>query len=457
MSKKYLVGALFLAGLAFLIPIEHKYDKLFRFYSLSLIPEGLNVSKQYDKKIYFYISDLIALLLTVLGLFWFRIPLRKWFGNPLWIVWLSALASILASPFLHYPIPYIRLLQLLTPIALFSFLTHAFSEEEKPKITHLILTCLVLAGLFQSVIAIIQYFHQAPLGLRLLGEVNQTSIFYTTDGSRWLLDTLFGTKADSTILMRAAGTFPHANVLGGFMVVSLLSTYFLAQSKKLWILTLPIQFFAMALSFSRAALFAWGIATSLWLILMALKQGWKQIVPLTAVLILTALGSGILLAPQYLQRGGVINYNAWVQHSDHVRKVQQKTGLEIVRDHPLFGLGYTQFSERSVPYFEKEPLDYVRVTAPHNIFLFLACETGLISLTAFLLFLGGCYWRFFRSPLTSETALFFSLLTGFFFIGLCDFYPILFQQGKLLFFLIASLLVMNASKSLNVKGLQYTI
>src|SRR3990167_2983373 len=125
MSKKYVVTAFLLALLAFLIPIEHKYDKLFRFFSLTLVPPGLEISKQYDQKIYFYLSDIIVLLLTGIGLFWFRIPLQKWFGNFLWVVWLCALISILVSPFASYPIPYFRLLQLFTPIALFSFLANS--------------------------------------------------------------------------------------------------------------------------------------------------------------------------------------------------------------------------------------------------------------------------------------------------------------------------------------------
>lgn len=449
MSKKNVVALILFGVLAFIIPIEHKYDKLFRFYSLTLIPEGLEISKEYDKKIYFFISDLIALVLTMIGLFWFRIPLKKWFGNTLWIVWFCALASIIASPFCHYPIPYIRLLQLFTPIALFSFIANM---DEPSKITRIVLTSLVFAGLFQTAIAIAQYFNQAPLGLRLFGETNQTSIFHIADGSRWFIDQLFGRKVDSVIVMRAAGTFPHANVFGGFMVFSILATYFLASQSKKWLYTLPFQFFAMALSYSRAALFAWGIATFFWFCFTRrdrpelISERSRRTLPVIAVMIFTFCGTAFLLYEQYLHRGGVLNYNHWVKSSDNVRKVQQETGVQIVQDHSFFGVGYTQFSERAAPYFVEDIPNYIRVTAPHNIFLFLACETGLISLAAFLLFLANCFWKFLRSPITPESALFFSLLLAFLFIGLCDFYPILFQQGKLMFFLIASLLVLNTKK-----------
>lgn len=429
MSKKTILYAILLGLLAFLIPIEHKYDKWFRFYSLTLIPDGLFVSGQYEKKLYFYVSDFLVLALTA---FAFRI---KWLRNPLWIVWVCALCSIAASPFALYPVAYCRLLQLFTPIALASFLINV---EEPRKITQVVLMCIVCAALFQTAVAIGQYFHQGPLGLRILGETNQMSVFGTADGSRWALDPLFGTRAASTTLIRASGTFPHANVFGGFMVFAILATYYLSGAKRIWLATLPFQVFALALSFSRAALFAWAIGTILWLLLV------RQQRPTMAMAAFGFCLTAVLLYSPYSYRGGVVNYNQLSRDSDDTRKIQLQTGLHIVQDHPWLGLGFTQFTERAGPYFAADAPIRVKETAPHNIFLFLACETGLISLGALLAFLAGAVWKSFRAPKTAETALFLSLLAAFLFIGLCDFYPLLFQQGRLMFFLIASLLVANA-------------
>lgn len=432
MSRKWIVTAVLLGLIAFIIPIEHKYDKLFRFFSLSLIPEGLEVSKQYEKKIYFYISDLLA----IFAFFWAGISWKKWLKSPLWIIWLCAFCSIAFSPFSHYPIPYFRLLQLLTPFLIYSLISNF---EEPVKLTRILLTAVVLSALFQTGVAITQYFHQAPLGLRLLGETNQTSIFYTKDGARWLIDSLLGKISENVIIMRAAGTFPHANVLGGFLVFSILATYYLSIKTKKWLYTLPLQFFALALTYSRAALFAWALSTAIWFFFNRHRASF-------AVIVFSFLLSATLLSEQYIHRGGVVNYNNWVKDSDNVRKVQQKTGLEIIQDHFLFGVGFTQFSERASPYFQNGLPDYIKVTAPHNIFLFLACETGLISLIAFLSFLFYRIWNFIKAPITPESSLFFSLTIAFLFIGLCDFYPILFQQGRLMFFMVLGLLALNTSK-----------
>ncbi len=442
-SKKVILATVLLVLLAFILPIEHKYDRPFRHYSLTLIPEGLTVSKQYGKKIYFYISDLIAIALTFLGLAWFRIPLKKWLGNPLWLVWLFALLSIIVSPFYNYPIPYIRLLQLFTPIALVAFIANV-----KEDFTSAILHSLVLAALFQTGIAICQYFNQAPLGLRLIGEVSDMSFFFMPDKTRWLIDSLFGLYQNKELIIRASGTFSHANVLGAFLVLSILATCHLATSKRAWLIALPFQFMALAVSFSRAALFAWAIATFLWVCLSVYHFGVRRLIPTLGVILISFGTMSALFYNQYVQRGGVVNYNSWVTHSDNVRKIQQKTGVEIFKDHLFFGVGFSQFSERSAHYFKEGNVpNYAQVTAPHNIFLFLACETGIFALFAFLLFLGAAFWKFVREPKTERSILFFSLLVSFIFIGFCDFHPILFQPGKLMFFLIAALLVANTRKS----------
>lgn len=459
-SRRFYVVATLLALLAFAIPIEHKYDKLFRFFSLTLIPEGVDVSQSYEKKLYFYVTDLITLALFSIGLF--SIPLKKLFRNPLWIVLLSAFFSILASPFFNYPIPYTRLLQLFTPVALFSFISTAFSPQERSKITQLILMAIIAAGLFQTAVGIAQYFNQGPLGLRLLGETNQRTIFTIHDGSRWLIDQMFHRKSESAVIIRASGTFPHANVFGGFMVVSIFATYaLLMQSKKknwLLTLTLPFQFFALSLSFSRAALFAWGIATSIWLGIMLYQYGFKEpkLRQIGAVIAIFFVLTSALLSNQYFHRGGVINYNNLAKDSDNIRRFHQKTALAILKDHPLLGLGFSQFSERSGPYFPKDTEAHIRSTAPHNMFLFLACETGLISLAALLFWIASLFVSWYKSKITVETITFGSLLVGFIFIGCCDFYPILFQHGKLMFFLIAALLKLSTNLALHRPGAPLT-
>lgn len=434
--KKFSFAAALLVLIALAVPFEHKYDKLFRFFSLTLIPQSLEISKSYDKKIYFYVSDLIALTLLFVGLLWFKIPWKHFFRNPLWIVFICATFSIAVSPFAHYAVAYIRLLQLLTPIILFSFLSTAFTDEERPKIIRLILSTLVAAALFQTSVAIAQYLTQAPLGLRLLGE--STTFSFLPSGKRWIFDRI--DIPDE--LMRASATFPHANVFGGFIAFSLLASYGLIMRAKkgkiVLSLTLPFQFFALMVSYSRSALFGWALGSAFWFAVALFKKQRVQFLALTmAFSVATSL---FLLYDPLSRRGGVVNYNSVVQISDQIRVEHQNLAWKIIKHNPFFGLGFNQFSERVGPYFLPGTDPDTRGTAPHNIFLFLACETGLISFAAFLFFAVFLLLKALLSPISIESATLTAIFIAFLFIGCCDFYPILFQQGKLMFFSVAGLL-----------------
>jgi hypothetical protein len=327
MSKKFVFVAILVALLAFIIPIEHKYDKFFRHFSLTLIPQGLQVSKSYDKKIYFYLSDLIAIALLFTGLFWYRIPIRRFFGNCLWIVWICALFSIMASPFSHYPVAYFRLLQLFTPIVLFSFIANAFSDDEKKKMTRIFFWAIALAGLFQTVLAILQYFHQEPLGLRILGEVKERPVFMIENGSRWFIDHFLSRKA-SPVVLRASGTLPHSNVLGGFLVFSILCSFALwvYRKKRFWLFLIPLQLFAMALSFSRAALLACFLASIIWFFSMK-KQKIKE---LGMILAMSLLLTSILLFKQYSHRGGLFNQTELAKGLNPISQMLQNLFAELL-------------------------------------------------------------------------------------------------------------------------------
>ncbi|MES2273034.1 MAG: O-antigen ligase family protein [Chlamydiota bacterium] len=462
-SKKIIVLASLLVLLAFAIPIEHKYDKLFRFYSLTLIPSHLKVPASYPKMIYFYASDLIAILLFSLSLFWRQIPLRQFLSKGaifLWTLLFCAFLSIAASPYASYLVPYTRLLQLLTPILLFSSLAHAFTFETKEKISRLMLGALIITAIFQSGIAIAQYFHQGSLGLRFFGEIQAspenlaTPSFEMLNGQRWIFDRIFDRISSTPYIMRSSGTLPHPNVLGGFLALSILASYsFLLDMTKwrFWIaLTLPLQFFAMAVTYSRSALFGWAIGSFVWFSLLLFKRGIKSFAKdsgsrfLSFAVLFSVLMTAFLLHDQYLHRGGIVNYNEVAQQSDGVRSFHQKVSLKMTWQNPLLGVGFTQYSIHAPQYFPPNSDPLYHQTATHNIYLFLAAETGLISLGAFLLFLGCLARSALRVAINPITASLIASFIAFLFIGGCDFYPLLFQQGKLMFFSIAGLLAAHS-------------
>ncbi len=432
--------------LTFLIPIEHIYNKFFRFYSLTLIPKGLSLPAHFYKKIYFYPSDWIALCLCFLGLFAFKVPLTRFFFHKgaiyLWIVFIFSFLSLTTSPFALYPIPYTHLWHLATPFLFFCFIANALPFEDRSKATRLMLACLLLAALIQSGLAIAQYTIQGSLGLRhLFGEPNVFALIPVPGGRRWIFDAATSWEIQSII--RPSGTMGHANVLGRFLGASLLASYPFfecAKQRRILYFCFPLLFFSMMLTFSRSALFGWILGTMAWFGLAAKQNGWRfTLLQKTtkaigfSIAISCFLSVGIL-HEQILSRGGIVNYNNVSRSADLERIHWQNSALKIIQKHPLLGCG-----------FEQIPVPV------HNMYLYLAAETGLFALFAFFFFIAAILRIAIQTPYTPFIGALFGMFVASLFIGGCEPSPPFAQAARLLFFLPACLIALQKEqKVLNI-------
>jgi len=66
--------------------------------------------------------------------------------------------------------------------------------------------------------------------------------------------------------------------------------------------------------------------------------------------------------------------------------------LDIVRDHPVFGVGYGNYDREARAYYERYP-EADRRSHAHNSFLQVAADAGLVGLSAFCLVFGTLLWR----------------------------------------------------------------
>jgi len=438
----------FFALLAFAIPLEHKYDKPLRFFSKSLIPDGLILPKWFETKIYFYPSDLIAPVLILFAIFAFKVPLRRFFFDRthsfLWAFFLFGALSIVASPLCHYSLLYIRLWQWLT--AIFVFCLAAHKKEFAPTL----LRALIAIAILQSLFAIAQYFHQGSFGLRLFGEpefnrgIKSACALKVPGGYRWIFDR--GTLFNTNIIVRVMGTTAHPNVLGGFLALTTLASlgfFNLSQKKWVWSLFIFIQLSAMTLTFSRGAIFAFGVGAIIWFMMH-----WKHsphLAKAATLLCFCAVTIGFLFQDQLTHRGGFVNYNELAAGSDAYRLQQQTLSLDMIQRHPFFGVGFQQFSLRAHEFLPIDPTQHVN--GVHNIYLMIASEMGLIALVCFLAFLISLFLSIRNAPYSPILASLTAMLIAFLLIGCCDFYPLLFQMGRLLFFITAGLLIAHAKTS----------
>jgi O-antigen ligase len=425
-----------------LFPIEHKYDKLFRHYSLTLIPQGLILPDYFDKKIYFYLSDCLAFGIFIVV---FKYSRSIWTHNSsfyLVALWLCALISILASPLAHYPIAYFRLIPFASPIIFYATLSY-FASKWPSRWTFWILQGFYIAATCQASIGIAQYFHQAPLGLRLLGEIpHSTGGIPSPDGYRWIFDCWAQVSQHAKDLFRAQGTLPHTNILGGLLTTSLLLTPILLhncrqnRSKMGISIGFLLQATALILTFSRSALFGWLLGSTVFFLILlrhrqVLSGGTVLARQLLCLVLSTLLINGLLFYGPLRQRGGIIGTSVLATSSNEARMDYQAHSLEVIRQYPFFGTGLQMYSYRTDPHIMRP--------APHNIYLYIAAELGLIALGLFLLFLLSLIRPFFQILPTLSSIALFSIVVAFLWIGACDFYLILSQQGRLLFFLFLAL------------------
>jgi len=423
------------------IPFQKRFHKFFRSFSESLIDPAWNLPPVFEKNIGFFITDIPLILLA----FWVvrKTNICEWLqGERKYLIGflLAALASIALSAHPSYGLYYFRWLHLALPALLF-FVVTASSFTIHLRHVFLVFLCV---GCFESGVAIFQYFARHSVGLKWLGEVSLTSIhnppaqFIQPDKTLWLIDHLLGVERQENTIIRAYGTLPHPNILGGFLAMTLLASYPVFMRKR-WVgIGIIFQVFALFLTYSRAALFAWIGASLIWFFL-AWKR--KEKVGSLFFTVVSAIGlSLILLYPQLVQRGGVVNYNAVAQGSDQGRIEYQSIALEMIRDHPFLGLGFSNYFLYAGEYAQKLGGLAYADSVVHNIYLFVAVETGIIGLCFFIAFLTRLIWSARNKLADPESAACFSIVAALLALGLCDFYLIYHQSGRLMFFLSCGLL-----------------
>jgi O-antigen ligase len=325
--------------------------------------------------------------------------------------------------------------------------------------------------MLQVLLAMYQYFYQTSPGLKFLGEeylkpyLAGVAKFKLLFGYHWIVDKIYGITHDS-LIMRPYGTFSHPNVFGAYMFFSCLLSYYLLivsrETKKRVLISIVIffQILGIFLSFSRVAICAWIIATFVWfvgLFIMKLKRKdravveyWARIKTLIKITVSSLVISLVLFYPQYLERTGVVSYGTSNQEAISDRLLFQNISLRMIKQHPLTGVGYLNFVNQMENYSKTKLQDY-QLQPVHNVYLLIAAESGLPALILFLLFVGLIVYKAIRNKALNPLSLvLLSIFIGFLFINLFDHYLWTIQQGRLMFFTVAGLLV--ASVSLNNRG-----
>ncbi len=301
----------------------------------------------------------------------------------------------------------------------------------KPKLLS-VLSVLSICAVYSSVLSVWQFVSQKSVG----------GLFY------WLGERTFSSNTpgiaafslNGQLMLRSYATFPHPNVLGGFLAILLPAFLFLIINRKkmkvgmrvyYWFLfALALGFVSLVLTFSRAA---WIITfLGFFLVVMQRKSVYllnilknKNLV-LSLFYILMFLSVFTLLV--FPQGEKIIGGQSWSQ-----RAVLDKTALILTLQHPLLGIGLNNFvvhAHRVINNYS----DIYLLQPVHNFYLLVLVETGLTGFAIFLLFIDLVLDRSIKSGLIVLTIEILLFLLGFF-----DHYLFTLQQGQLIFTLFTSL------------------
>jgi len=304
------------------------------------------------------------------------------------------------------------------------------------------LFAVMVGGIFQAIIAIIQFVKQSSLGLRYLGEsvinldLAGIASFYTSAGEK---------------VIRAYGTTPHPNVLATCLFFAMFSFYFIYLYYRLHSKHTPffdtwdratlgfygVILFAFFTTFSRVVIFIWFVSFCLrsvvvrafkhYRITFGTEKGRKRII----AILLVNLAVIVLFSSLYLNE--IVSRSSISGEDQAVTLRAFYTDQVLKSDFNWLGVGMGNFVGWLM---EKEPfLLHYAYQPVHNIYLLVYSETGIIGLTAFLLFLTFLIKDFItktrlrRSYDLSMLFFFCALL----FIGFFDHLFWTLQQGRLIF------------------------
>ncbi len=280
---------------------------------------------------------------------------------------------------------------------------------------------LILGILIEGVLAGIQFITGSTVGLWILGE---RSFTISTPGIA---------KFDfyNFHFLRPYGTFPHPNVLAGFMIIAILIIVILRRlaegslTNVSYFATVLLAGLTLLLTVSRVAIVA-GVGSAL----VTLNKKGRMFLLLLLLLLLPVL---------YTRFASVFNFDV----ISLIRREQQiGIAFTLWTKHPIFGVGLNNFIISASDQLLAGPSRFLQPV--HNIFLLELAETGVIGFIGFIVLIGYPFLKNFKFQISNFKLLWFVIL----FLGMFDHYFLTLPQGYRMLFLVWGISI----SSLKVEG-----
>jgi O-antigen ligase len=309
----------------------------------------------------------------------------------------------------------------------FGFLFFYIKENIKNLKVNVIFLLLSFGIIFESLLAIFQILNHGALG----------GIFYFFGERSFSSQTsgIANASLNGVLFLRPYATFPHPNVLAGFLLITMIIVFKgLSLTKKtfekiIFISTILIGTTALFLSLSRISILLWIVILGFNIFTYFKRVDRRKIFILSVIFILSIffiLFSNLLWFRylDLLKGGEAVDF----------RKDLFIQSFNMLKQNPIFGVGLNNFLV-NLPYFEKGS-SVVFLQPVHNIFLLVLTETGILGFLFFLFFLFKTFKRIKDFSKKYLRDFRFQALVAILVIGLFDHYFLTLQQGQLIFAII---------------------
>jgi len=283
-----------------------------------------------------------------------------------------------------------------------------------------------LSVLYSSLIAIVQFVLQRSIGgpLWFLGERTFTA---QTPGIAQI--SLCDFSGSCRLLLRAYGTFPHPNVLGGFLAIVLPVLLYFRNSLRhlknytfLFRAAFVVGIIALLVTFSRTAWIVFGLG-----IILAISKRRQKVY--------AGFGIFAIVAVAVFFVSGVSG-NIFESESVVVRNALNTSAIRMWQDAPVFGVGLGNFLVALPHYLVSRQIYFLQPV--HNIYLLLLSQIGIVGSIG-VISLGVLTARHILRN-KNNNSIFAIAFLGILLLGLTDHYLLTLQEGQLLTACVAGLL-----------------
>lgn len=374
-----------------------------------------------------YLIPTISILDFGLGIFFVMVItknlqiLKEVFLKHRYSLSIFTLFLLIQNIILHNPLVILNSLRFLLYILTFLTLLHLWKTEEKKvnyKFTSII---LLLSVLFQGIVGLLQFLKGSSLGLNYLGESKMAAGLV---GSSFV-------GLGEEVFLRASGTFPHPNILAGFLFLAMLFAVFLTKKlqknqKFITYLTIFLSSILVIFTFSRIVIFLFVL---IFLVLFISKLSLKK---------KRFSFSLSLIIERFLNIFSKDDYS-WV---DRVNLT--KVSFVVIKRNWLLGTGLGNYVKHMEGFWPTTSRSLPLLQPVHNIFLLLFSELGIFGTLSYLVLLFDIFRKNYKKTTLFSFLIFFSL----FIIGMFDHYLVSLPQGQVTFFFLMFLAIVESEENL---------